>query len=101
MAIAVQSMLNQTWENFELLIVDDCSPDETYKVMEHFAEQDERIKLFKTPENSGRYVASNIDLQAATGEFVTDNDEDYWSNEKKKEIEVRHINENKHIKANK
>lgn len=100
MDIAVQSILNQTWQNIELLIVDDCSPDETYKVMERFAEQDERIKLFKTPENSGPYVARNIALQSATGEFVTVNDADDWSHEKKIEIQVRHLIENTHIIAN-
>src|SRR5699024_9821382 len=67
---------------------------------EHFAEQDERIKLFKTPENSGPYVARNIALQSATGEFVTVNDADDWSHEKKIEIQVRHLIENTHIMAN-
>lgn len=99
-AIAIESILSQTWENLELLIVDDCSPDETYEVMKKYADEDERIKLFKTPQNSGPYVARNIALREATGEFVTVNDADDWSHEKKLEIQVRHLIEHANIIAN-
>lgn len=99
-SIAIESILSQTWGNLELLIVDDCSPDQTYKVMEQYAEKDRRIKLFKTPQNSGPYVARNIALKAATGEFVTVNDADDWSHEKKIETQVRHLINNKDIIAN-
>src|SRR5690625_4169504 len=99
-AIAIESILSQTWANLELLIVDDCSPDNTYEVIKQFAKQDERIKVFQTPENSGPYVARNIALQAATGEFVTVNDADDWSHEKKIELQVKHLLEHPNIVAN-
>src|SRR5690625_1601809 len=99
-AYAIESILSQTWANLELLIVDDCSPDNTYEVIKQFAKQDERIKVFQTPENSGPYVARNIALQAATGEFVTVNDADDWSHEKKIELQVKHLLEHPNIVAN-
>lgn len=98
--IAVESILAQTWENLELLIVDDCSTDGTLEVIEQYAKQDERVKCFQTPKNSGPYVARNIALAAASGDFVTVNDADDWSHEKKIEIQVRHLLDNPTIIAN-
>src|SRR5699024_8426829 len=99
-AIAVESILAQTWSNLELLIVDDCSPDNTYEVMQQYANKDERVRIFQTPQNSGPYVARNIALQAATGEFVTVNDADDWSHEKKLEIQVKHLIHHEQVMAN-
>lgn len=99
-AIAIESILDQTWANFELLIVDDCSPDQTYEVMKRYAAKDDRIKIFKTPRNSGPYVARNIALKVATGQFITVNDADDWSHEKKLELQVTHLIQNPNIIAN-
>lgn len=98
--IAINSILKQTWENLELLIVDDCSTDNTVKVIKEFMEQDERIKLFQTPVNSGPYVARNIALKEATGEFITINDADDWSHAEKLETQALHLLENEAIVAN-
>lgn len=98
--IAIESMLNQTWRNIELLIVDDCSTDETYDVMKRYAKKDKRIKLFKTKENSGPYVARNIGLRKATGEFITVNDADDWSHPEKLAVQAKHLLKKKNIIAN-
>lgn len=98
--IAIESILNQSWRNIELLIVDDCSPDNTLNVIRAYAEQDERIKVFTTPQNSGPYVARNIALQAATGEFVTVNDADDWSHRDKLRIQAEHLMQHPAILAN-
>lgn len=98
--IAVESILAQTWENLELLIVDDCSTDNTFQVMKQYAEKDDRVKIFSTPNNSGPYVARNIALQAATGDFVTVNDADDWSHEKKIATQVTHLLKNPSYIAN-
>ncbi|MFD2628876.1 glycosyltransferase family 2 protein [Oceanobacillus kapialis] len=97
---AIESILTQTWSNLELLVVDDCSPDNTVGVVEKYVEQDARVKLFSTPVNSGPYVARNIALKEATGEFVTINDADDWSHAEKLEKQVRHLIKNKQIVAN-
>ena len=98
--VAIESILSQTWQNIELIIVDDCSTDRTLEVAQTYAEKDERVKVFSTPQNSGPYVARNIALQAATGDFVTVNDADDWSHEKKIEIQVTHLLNNPSIIAN-
>lgn len=98
--IAIESILNQSWRNIELLIVDDCSPDDTLQVIDAYAEQDERITVFSTPKNSGPYVARNIALQAATGEFVTVNDADDWSHHDKLRVQVEHLLDHPEVLAN-
>lgn len=98
--IAIESILQQTWQNIELLIVDDCSPDNTLNVIQAYAENDERIKVFSTKANSGPYVARNIALEQATGEFVTINDADDWSHHDKIKIQVEHLLNNPGVLAN-
>ncbi len=97
---AIESILAQTWQNLELLVVDDCSPDNTAAVIRNYAKQDSRVKLLSTPVNSGPYVARNIALKQATGEFITINDADDWSHAEKIEIQVKHLMDNKNIIAN-
>jgi|SRR5690625_1103009 len=97
---AIQSMLSQTWSNIELLIVDDCSTDNTFQVAKEYEARDARVKVFTTSENSGPYVARNIALKEASGEFVTINDADDWSHAEKIERQVKHLLENEAIIAN-
>lgn len=89
--IAIESILTQTWRNIELIVVDDCSTDRTKEVIEQYVEQDSRVKLFSTPQNSGPYVARNIALQEATGEYVTVNDADDWSHAEKIATQVQYL----------
>jgi len=98
--IAIESILNQTWQNIELLAVDDCSPDRTAEVIQAYEKKDPRVKFLKTPINSGPYVARNIALQAATGEFVTVNDADDWSHAEKIETQVLHLMNHPEVIAN-
>src|SRR5699024_8731455 len=100
LSIALDSLLDQTWKNVELLVVDDCSPDGTAEVIQQYAEKDERVRFLQTPENSGPYVARNIALQAATGEFVTVNDADDWAHAEKIETQVTHLIANPDVIAN-
>nr|WP_010531630.1 glycosyltransferase family A protein [Lentibacillus jeotgali] len=97
---AIESIQNQTWQNIELLIVDDCSPDNTKDVVREYMKNDARITLLSTPENSGPYVARNIALKAAAGDFVTINDSDDWSHAEKIEIQAKHLQSNKKVMAN-
>src|SRR5699024_4975280 len=98
--VAIESILSQTWQNIELLAVDDCSPDNTRTVIQSYADKDARVKLLSTPENSGPYVARNIALKQATGEFITINDADDWSHAEKIERQVKHLIANKDVIAN-
>lgn len=55
---ALDALLNQTFRNFELIIVDDCSTDGSQEILKDYAKKDERIRLYLNKENSGSYVNS-------------------------------------------
>ena len=98
--VAIESILSQTWSNLEVLVVDDCSTDGTAKVIAEYVEKDSRVKQLTTPVNSGPYIARNIALKAATGDFITINDADDWSHPEKIEKQVNHLMEHQDIIAN-
>lgn len=80
---AIHSVLNQTHLNWELLLVDDCSSDETFAIISNFASQDNRIKAFKLDKNSGAGVARNFAIQQASGNYIAFLDaDDLWKPEK-------------------
>lgn len=71
---AIKSILNQTYSDFELIIVDDGSTDNTEEIVKSF--NDKRIKFIKLDKNSGASHARNIGIQKAKGEYITFNDSD-------------------------
>lgn len=77
----IQSVVNQTYENWELIIVDDLSTDDSCQIVENIG--DSRILLYKLKENQGAAVARNTAIKMAKGQFIAflDND-DLWSAEK-------------------
>ncbi|HQD92872.1 MAG TPA: glycosyltransferase family 2 protein [Bacilli bacterium] len=77
----IKSVLSQTHENWEMIIVDDCSKDNTEVVVKKF--DDPRIKYFRLEENSGAAVARNIALEKAKGKYIAFLDsDDLWKPEK-------------------
>lgn len=98
--ITLDALLNQTWKNLEILVSDDCSSDNTVDVVKAYMQKDSRIKLIASKTNQGPYVARNLALMEAKGEFVTCNDSDDWSHPEKIEKQVVHLIENKMIVAN-
>ncbi|GAF65004.1 putative glycosyltransferase [Bacillus sp. TS-2] len=97
---AINSVLVQTWSNFELIIVNDCGTDSTEDIVKSFMANDDRIKYLKTASNGGPYVARNLAMSQATGDFITCNDSDDWSHPEKIEIQVNHLLKNPKIVAN-
>lgn len=82
-AASIQSVIEQTYNNWELLITDDCSKDDTVKIVEQFLEKDNRIKLFSTGKNSGPACARNKSLENATGKYIAFLDsDDIWGSNK-------------------
>lgn len=65
----LNSLINQTYKNIEILIVDDGSIDNSYSICDSIAKKDSRIKLFKK-ENGGLGSARNFGLEHATGDFI-------------------------------
>lgn len=77
----IQSVLNQTYQNWELIIVDDCSTDNTDEVVASI--QDERIRYLKNEKNSGAAVSRNRALREAKGKWIAFLDsDDLWMPEK-------------------
>lgn len=88
---AVEAVLGQSWRRLELIIVDDCSPDEEFARVKQLEGLDARISVSRTAQNGGTYTARNVALSRARGEFVTCHDADDWSHPRKIEAQVRHL----------
>ncbi|UJH89863.1 glycosyltransferase family 2 protein [Antarcticibacterium sp. 1MA-6-2] len=75
----ISSIFNQTYQNWELLIIDDCSLDKTVSYIKEFSQKDKRVTLFQNEVNSGPAVSRNKGIKAATGDFLTFLDgDDIW-----------------------
>lgn len=78
---SIQSVLNQTYKNWELIIVDDCSTDNTDEIVTSF--DDERIRYFRNDKNSGAALTRNKAMREARGEWIAFLDsDDLWMPEK-------------------
>jgi glycosyltransferase involved in cell wall biosynthesis len=67
---AIESVLNQTFRDFELVIVDDCSTDNSRSIIEHYQAKDERVRVFFHEKNMGIAATVNDSLKQVRGEFV-------------------------------
>ena len=73
----LETLVNQTYKNIEILLINDGSKDNSLSICEDYRDKDERIKLFSIP-NSGVSTARNLGIDHATGDFVTFVDSDDW-----------------------
>ena len=80
---AIDSVLNQTYQDFELIIVDDCSHDNSLQLIKAKRESDSRIQLIALKQNAGVANARNVGIKRAQGEYIAllDND-DFWERDK-------------------
>ena len=79
----INSVLEQKYTDWEMIIIDDCSTDNSVDVIQSFTERDTRIKLIRLPENSGAAVARNAGIKAATGRYIAFLDsDDRWLSHK-------------------
>ncbi|TPE40004.1 glycosyltransferase family 2 protein [Pontibacter mangrovi] len=76
---AIESVVNQTYSNWELLVVDDASNDNTQQLVESFVSKNNRIKYYKLNVNQGACVARNKGLTESKGDYITflDSDDEY------------------------
>jgi len=91
---ALESLRNQSYSNIEVVIVDDASSDETARIAAEFSQADSRFRLISLDRNSGSFVARNIALASATGEFVTNQDADDWAHPQKIAAAVAQLQRN-------
>lgn len=79
----VNSVINQTYRNWELLIVDDCSTDNSVEVIKNLQSKDDRIKLFINEKNSGAAASRNRAMREASGKWIAFLDsDDLWTPDK-------------------
>lgn len=96
---AVRSVLEQTWQNTELFVVDDASPSPTTGVLEEVEGMDERVMVIRKAVNGGTYRARNTALRRATGDFFTCLDSDDWAHPQRLELGVRPMLEDETLVA--
>lgn len=100
-ATALRSLVNQTWRNIEILVMDDASPESNDKYLYEWEARDPRIRVHKMEVNGGTYRARNYAItHLATGDFITVHDDDDWSHPRKIETQVRQLIERPSLVAN-
>jgi glycosyltransferase involved in cell wall biosynthesis len=91
--LAIESILNQTYKNFEFIIVNDCSTNGCEKVVEDYIKKDNRIILLKNEKNSGIEVALNRGIEIAKSNYIIRMDSDDISYENRIEVQMKFLNE--------
>lgn len=92
-SLAIDSILNQTYRNLELIIVDDFSDDNTNQIISQYS--DERIKYIRLDKKMGANYARNIGLRNSKGKFITFQDSDDYSLPQRLEIEYETLKKEK------
>ncbi|EKG2653949.1 glycosyltransferase family 2 protein [Vibrio parahaemolyticus] len=80
---SIQSVLSQTYKNWELIIVDDRSTDNTWQVIQTYADKYDNIRVFQNKENLGAGASRNFAIKKARGRFIAFLDsDDLWTEDK-------------------
>jgi glycosyltransferase EpsE len=94
---AVESIRNQTYNNWELIAVDDCSFDDSYEILRRFSKRDKRIKLFRNKKCLGVSATANFALKRAKGNFIARMDADDVSFPDRLEKQLIYLQKNKKV----
>ena len=94
LSASINSVLNQTYKNFELILVDDKSPDKSPKICDTFAQEDDRIKVVHKPKNEGLGFARNTGLDIASGDYIYFMDSDDYIEPQLLEKAIKAFDEN-------
>lgn len=79
----INSVLNQTYKNWELLLIDDCSSDNTLQIAKLFSKRHSNIKVLKNSTNLGTAISRNFGIEKSKGDFIAFLDaDDLWKPEK-------------------
>lgn len=90
----LNSVLNQTFNEFEIIVIDDCSTDHSRKILHEFAAKDDRITVIENEVNMGVVKTRDRGIAAARYPYITTLDsDDYYRNPTKLEMEVRILEE--------
>jgi teichuronic acid biosynthesis glycosyltransferase TuaG len=77
---AIESVLVQTYQDFEMIIIDDCSVDDSVKIIDAYQKRDHRIKFYRTKTCAGSSIEPrNIGIERASGQYIVFlDDDDVW-----------------------
>ena len=89
------SLLNQTYKNIEIIVIDDKSTDNSNKIIKKIMKQDDRIKLIENEKNSGLSYSRNIGLKNSTGDYIGYIDSDDYISENYYESLINNMLKNK------
>nr|WP_284042233.1 glycosyltransferase family A protein [Pasteurella multocida] len=93
----LNSLFNQSYPNIEIIVIDDHSQDNTMSILQAYTKQYKNIKIISLKENVGTYVAKNIGLKYASGEFITCQDSDDWAHPQKLALQVAPLLQHKEL----
>jgi glycosyltransferase involved in cell wall biosynthesis len=88
-AEAIESVLSSTYKNFELVIVDDCSADETFEIAKKYEQKDTRVRVYRNKTNLGQFKNRNTAASFAKGEYIKYFDSDDVMNNNLLEITMQ------------
>lgn len=91
---AVQSILNQTYRNIELLVVNDCSQDDSLVILERMQRSDKRVHIINNVQNSGLAASLKVAMAHASGEYLARMDADDIAVPDRFELQVRFLEQN-------
>ncbi len=91
---SITSILDQTYQDLELLIMDDASTDNTYKICENLKNKDQRIRLYKNKSNLGLTKSLNKLISLSEGEIIARQDSDDVSKKERIEKQLKFLEEN-------
>lgn len=89
----IESIIKQTYTNWEFIICDDCSSDRTYEILEEYQNKDNRIKIIRNKKNMKLAVSLNRCLQKANGIYIARMDDDDLAKSDRLEKQVKFLNE--------
>lgn len=90
----IESVLSQSYQNWEMIMVDDCSTDRGVEIVKKFQRKDDRIKLIELEKNSGAAVARNTAIKKANGRYISFLDSDDLWHPEKLESQIRFMQNN-------
>lgn len=96
-ASSINSLINQSYDNLEIIVINDCSTDRTEAIVNSFIKADNRIRQVTLDKNSGTYVARNIGLSYCTGDLITVHDADDISHPQKIQFQVSPLINDKNL----
>src|SRR5205085_5008645 len=92
-AFAIESVINQTYKNWELIIIDDASNDKTPEIVNKYKKKDKRIRYHSVDCNQGSFKCLNQGILLSSGKYIANLDsDDIWIDKNKLERQIKFLN---------